>query len=77
MIGRILRREGAIVAVNVVDGQEQGTGTKFPAENNSWLLWLAWRETRSRSPVLRRVAMKVGVAREIFESVPSFAGCGG
>ncbi len=48
-----------MVAVNGVDGQKQGTGIKFPAENNSWFLWLAWRETRCQSLVLRRVAMKV------------------
>jgi hypothetical protein len=70
-------------AVNDVDGQEQGTGTKFPAESNSWFLWLAWRETRSQSPVLQRVAMKsmaINVffrqGRGIFERVPSFAVCG-
>jgi hypothetical protein len=34
-------------AVKGVYGQKQGTGTKFPAENNSSFLWLAWRETRS------------------------------
>jgi hypothetical protein len=34
-------------AVKGVDGQEQGTGTKIPAENNSRFLWLARRETRS------------------------------
>ncbi len=66
--------------MSVVYGQNFGTATKFPAENNSWFLWLAWRETRSQSQFLRRVAMNTGAmnvffgqAREIFESVPNFA----
>jgi hypothetical protein len=63
-------------AVNDVDGQEPGTGTKFPAESNSWFLWLAWRESWSQSPFLHRVAMNRGDAREIFESGPGFAECG-